>query len=522
MERLPILVSTFILIILTSTAYAQNKTDLLWIDKFTKPTNRSLLNGKWYKEGPGTKLDYVKDPIKNSQVLHFSYSFEEQYTNAVFASMCCTIPLESIQGVQITGIAYDFKGAGHRLAYRTSSTLDFGFFQKRIPESSEWTTIFIPTNELTQPPWATKVAFNPLHLQTLAWQLWGSPKDTGSIWIDNVRFILGKEQPLKPISFCQDSIAEIVFSVKIDSAMDGAVLYKTEYTKYHQSIDGIEACKKTGDSILMLFKNSTLSEKELKQAYKIIHLTFNDIEGDAHIETTKISKALLKKINQLVPVTFLEALDKKYKTYLTTINFSNAWATGLWNYGTSTKIDYPSKSISDSVFKNELTLYKFENNDTIAEIGAGNGFFEQALSRYCNDLVVYVNEIDSASIKQLDPKLRLLDLYDKKNISFITSMGDETTTNLPSGKFDKLIVKNSFHHFTYPNEMLQDFKRILKPGGQLFLSEIMIDEVEHPECKLFLTRKMFLHYLTSNGYILVNETMLQYSNFRSFEFRIVP
>jgi ubiquinone/menaquinone biosynthesis C-methylase UbiE len=52
-------------------------------------------------------------------------------------------------------------------------------------------------------------------------------------------------------------------------------------------------------------------------------------------------------------------------------------------------------------------------------------------------------------------------------------IGDERSTSLPENTFDKILVINSFHEFTFKAEMLADIKKKLKPGGVLYIDEAL-------------------------------------------------
>lgn len=185
--------------------------------------------------------------------------------------------------------------------------------------------------------------------------------------------------------------------------------------------------------------------------------------------------------------------------------------------------DADNIKVEDTVFLHEVKVYKFNTGDVITDIGAGSGYFERVLSKYCNDLTVYATDIDSAKITRLATQLTFLDLNDNRDIKYITVLGNEKSTRLPGSKFDKVIIRNTFHHFSYPNEMLNDCKRILKKGGKLFIVDILVDEVPRaPQCNLHLTRNVFLKYLKESGFILINETKLAYDNFKCFEFQLAP
>lgn len=46
-------------------------------------------------------------------------------------------------------------------------------------------------------------------------------------------------------------------------------------------------------------------------------------------------------------------------------------------------------------------------------------------------------------------------------------LGDEKSTSLPENTFDKILIINSFHGFTFPTEMPAGIKKKLKPVGIL-------------------------------------------------------
>jgi SAM-dependent methyltransferase len=202
------------------------------------------------------------------------------------------------------------------------------------------------------------------------------------------------------------------------------------------------------------------------------------------------------------------------------------WAVRLCKFHAETPIGYYDAEkhlVPDSAFQNEVILCHFKKGDVIADIGAGSAYFERAISKYSDYLTVYVTEIDSSKVSQMEPKFLLLDSTDNKSIIFKPTLGTETTTGLPVGIFDKVLIRNTFHHFSKPDEMLQQIKPSLKKGGKLIIVDILSDEaVKTPACGHHLTREVFLKYMSTNGFVLVKETTLQYDGFKLFEFKIAP
>src|SRR6478735_6515367 len=200
------------------------------------------------------------------------------------------------------------------------------------------------------------------------------------------------------------------------------------------------------------------------------------------------------------------------------------WAKRLCKFTAETPIGYYDAEkhlVHDSAFQHEVFLYHFNKGDVIADIGAGSAYFERAISKYSNHLTVYVNEIDSARVAQMEPKFILLDHTDKKSIVFKPVLGNDTSTGLPTGIFNKILIRNTFHHFSQPDEMLQHIKTLLRNDGKLFIVDILSDETEKtPACGQHFTREVFLKYMSTNGFVLINETALQYDEFKLFEFKV--
>jgi ubiquinone/menaquinone biosynthesis C-methylase UbiE len=219
-------------------------------------------------------------------------------------------------------------------------------------------------------------------------------------------------------------------------------------------------------------------------------------------------------------------IDRKYYKEIAIKEKFKSWEFDISSFIQNKSINYSNAediALEDTVFFEEVKAYKFYPGDVIADLGAGSGYFERVLSKYCDNLIVYATDIDSAIITRLITQLAFLELNDKMKMAYIPVLGNERASHLPFNTFDKVIIRNTFHHFSYPNDMLEDCRRIMKKGSKLFIVDILIDEINTvPACKLHLTRKVFLNYLKKNGFILINETKLKYDNFKCFEFQLLP
>ena len=518
-------------LLLTNCLCTQNK-KYLTIDCFDKANYRSSKINQWgtYSDsshggGTHTILSYFKDKKVKSQVLHFSYTLlKKDWEYKPYAGISCSINSTTLPETFIYGIAYEFKGNKHTFNYLSSSVTDNCNFKKQIPESKEWTTVIIPFSELKQDSWGLQIPFNYFDLTGFTWLFSGNDHDTGSVFIENIRFLRSEKNSSNNFSgdssirFSKpDSIASLIFNATNDSLFNRLSEYKNKSENYYNALRKIKASETLIDSLLQKIKASTLSSEDKECLCTLLKLSINNYRGDVLIKATESNFRWKKKYNKFISFDSLRLIDKECQKKISTLQAMKVWASDEWDYASL----YKAPKTKDSSYLKEIRALQFKPNDVIAEIGAGPGYFEQNLSKFCNNLTVYVTEIDSASISKLDTKLQLLDLYDDKNIQYITVLGDEKNSQLSPALFDKIIIKNTFHHFTYPNEMLQDIKGILKKNGSIYIIDILMDEVEKPECSLYLKRAEFLKYFIDNGYTLIKETPLSYHN-KCFEFQLLP
>ncbi|NOT77183.1 MAG: class I SAM-dependent methyltransferase [Cyclobacteriaceae bacterium] len=264
---------------------------------------------------------------------------------------------------------------------------------------------------------------------------------------------------------------------------------------------------------------------EKRIALEIINMSTNDKPGDSYSNVKELDPSLVSSMNKLVSLELIYELERNFNTQLSTIKKTRLWTERVSKFIHNQSIDYfnaDKVKVPDSVFLSEIKTYTFGKNDVIADIGAGSGYFERVLSMYCDHLTVYANEINSSNLSQLKTRLKFLELSDQKDITYHAILGNENSSLLPSNTFDKVIVRNTYHHFSNPDKMVKDFKRILKKDGKLYIVDILTDETDkEPECKSHLTRKDFMKVINENGFRLVNETKLDYDNFKCFEFRLM-
>lgn len=128
-----------------------------------------------------------------------------------------------------------------------------------------------------------------------------------------------------------------------------------------------------------------------------------------------------------------------------------------------------------------LRMLGLENNSSILEIGSGPGFYTELLLNNFNNIDITSLDYDIEFLKysrsNLDKRFKDKVLYVKDNIE---------NTSLPSDSYDYVIARFVFQHLEKPVEALKEIKRILKPGGKLFIIDVDNDlwGTSYPKSKL--------------------------------------
>ncbi|KEO75172.1 class I SAM-dependent methyltransferase [Anditalea andensis] len=154
------------------------------------------------------------------------------------------------------------------------------------------------------------------------------------------------------------------------------------------------------------------------------------------------------------------------------------------------------------------------DRSTVADIGAGSGYYTFRIAEAVPEGQVYAVEIQDAAIKYL--KERSLE-WGHGNVEVIK--GSEKSTNLPEQSVDVAIMVDVYHELLFPHEVLQDIKSSLKPDGRLILIEY---REEDPKVKIKKLHKMSVDQITkelnANGFKLShNGQFMNIQHFLIFE-----
>jgi ubiquinone/menaquinone biosynthesis C-methylase UbiE len=106
-----------------------------------------------------------------------------------------------------------------------------------------------------------------------------------------------------------------------------------------------------------------------------------------------------------------------------------------------------------------------EPGDVVCEIGAGTGYFTPYLSKAVGPHgKVYAEEPQREFVERLRKKI---DANDLDNVTPV--LGTYEDTNLPDGACDIAFVLDAYHHFEWPEPMLDAMAGDLKPDGRMII-----------------------------------------------------
>ncbi len=94
------------------------------------------------------------------------------------------------------GIRYSYKGAAHYIHVETSDVTDYDVHLSSEKKSSEWTTVTVAFDDLTQGGWGKSVVFNPANVNAISFQVKGNGKQD-SVIIDDIYLVGAEDLPAK-------------------------------------------------------------------------------------------------------------------------------------------------------------------------------------------------------------------------------------------------------------------------------------------------------------------------------------
>ena len=130
-----------------------------------------------------------------------------------------------------------------------------------------------------------------------------------------------------------------------------------------------------------------------------------------------------------------------------------------------------------------LAMLQVAPGSTVADIGAGSGYFTERLARLVGPSGrVYANDIQPGMLDLLSRRLNRAGL---SNVTLV--LGEPGDPKLPAASVDLALMVDVYHELADPQTMLANIRKALKPGGRLALIEY---KGEDPSIPILPSHKM--------------------------------
>lgn len=130
--------------------------------------------------------------------------------------------------------------------------------------------------------------------------------------------------------------------------------------------------------------------------------------------------------------------------------------------------------------KKELPDLVVENmelgpTDTVADIGAGSGYFTFRISPFLTQGAVFAVDIQPEMLALIESRKE-----ERGAVNVFTIVGTATDPQLLDTAVHKVLMVDAYHEFSHPREMMEAIVRDLKPGGLVYLIEYREEDPNLP------------------------------------------
>jgi ubiquinone/menaquinone biosynthesis C-methylase UbiE len=176
--------------------------------------------------------------------------------------------------------------------------------------------------------------------------------------------------------------------------------------------------------------------------------------------------------------------------------------------------------------KEEIPLYNLAPNDTLVDIGCGDGFHDLTIAHYHPNTFLVLEDLPYGS-KHLNIKRQIKFLF--KNTTYTPQvkqhhrlvLGTPDAIPLASSTYKKVLCRKTLHEFRNKEKMAKEMERILDKGGTLIIVEPeprYVGELD-PHCKMrYLTSAEIIQLFSSLQCIEKNVIAYRHGSLNVFTF----
>ncbi len=146
----------------------------------------------------------------------------------------------------------------------------------------------------------------------------------------------------------------------------------------------------------------------------------------------------------------------------------------------------------------------------VGDIGCGPGVFALRFARACPDGVVYAVDIEPRQLDRLREHL-----LDQRIDNVVPVLASFTTPHLPPGRFDVVLISDTYHHLESRVAYLSGLRKLMRPGGRLVIFEYKPGDLPvGPSADHKIPRDVLMSELGQAGWVLaVDHDSHEYHDF---------
>ena len=150
------------------------------------------------------------------------------------------------------------------------------------------------------------------------------------------------------------------------------------------------------------------------------------------------------------------------------------------------------------------------SNKTVADIGAGTGFFSKRLAKQADKVIAI--DIDQRFLNYID-SVKVLEMAEPIQDRIETRLAQPDNPNIQPNEADVILIVNTFIYIRDKEQYLRTLKESLSEGGELFIIDFKRKRTElGPPSSIRLPLYQMEEMLYQAGYtnINTNDTVLDY------------
>ena len=146
-----------------------------------------------------------------------------------------------------------------------------------------------------------------------------------------------------------------------------------------------------------------------------------------------------------------------------------------------------------------IAALQIQPGQSVADIGAGTGYFSVRLARSAAAPKVYAADIEPAMVTYLRERAAKEGL---KNITAVQASAE--SANLPE-PVDVILIVDTYHHIGNREAYFRKLSKALKPGGRVAIIDFRPESPEGPPKEFRFPPEKFKAELASAGYALIEQ-----------------